>query len=72
MLESDPRVTKVIFPYEATFKESGRVNLHNCVYWCGRNTHQLIAEVPNVWGVTVWASRCGLGTMDQLSGPKVI
>jgi hypothetical protein len=26
------RFTKVIFTHEATFKTSGRVNLHNCVY----------------------------------------
>ena len=45
---------KIVWTDEATFKLSGLVNRHNCVYWASENPHEVLAKNLKEPGVTVW------------------
>ena len=47
---------KIVWSDEATFKLSGSVNRHNCVYYAQENPHLTVDKQLNQPGVMVWAS----------------
>ena len=45
---------KTIWSEEASFKLSGHVNRHNCVYWYTDNMHLTLEKHLNQPGINVW------------------
>jgi hypothetical protein len=62
--ESDPNFYKTfLWSNEASFKLSGRVNKHKCMYWSSENLRFVIEEELIVPGVPVWAGICSKGVI---------
>lgn len=58
LLGQDPDIIhRVLWSDEATFKLSGHLNRHNCIYWSADNHHVVIEKEVNLPGLTVW---CGM------------
>ena len=56
-LNEDPEIlNKIIWSDEATFKLSGHINRHNCVYWSHENPHLVLEKQNKQPGVTVWGA----------------
>ena len=67
MCEDNPTfVDEIVWTDEATFKLSGHVNRHNCVYWSDTNPQFTITSQLNQPGITVWA---GISS-DGIVGPQ--
>ena len=67
MCEDNPTfLDEIVWTDEATFKLSGHVNRHNCVYWSDRNPHFTITSQLNQPGIIVWA---GISS-DGIVGPQ--
>jgi len=67
MCEDNPTfLDEIVWTDEATFKLSGHVNRHNCVYWSDTNPHFTITSQLNQPGITVWA---GISS-DGIVGPQ--
>lgn len=57
---------KIVWSDEATFKLSGSVNRHNCVYWADENPHKVVEKQLNQPGVTVWGSISSCGVVGPV------
>ena len=67
MCEDNPTfLDEIVWTDEATFKLSGHVNRHNCVYWSDTNPQFTITSQLNQPGITVWA---GISS-DGIVGPQ--
>jgi len=70
--EDDQFLDKIIWSDEASFKLSGHVNRHNCVYWYDENPHLTMTTELNQPGVTVWASLCSGGVIGPVFFERTI
>ena len=53
-IEEDSRILdKIIWSDETSFKLSGHVNRHNCVYWYTNNMHSTLEKQLNQPGINV-------------------
>jgi hypothetical protein len=51
--EDEEYVSKTVCSDEATFKLTGTLNCHNCVYWAPENLHIYVDKAVNLPGFTV-------------------
>ena len=65
--ENPEILDRILWTDEASFKLSGHVNRHNCVYWNTTNQHVVIERQLNQPGLTVWE---GLHGQDAYGGIK--
>ena len=52
---------EIIWSDEASFKLSGHVNRHNCVYWYTNNMHLTLEKQLNQPGINVWGTMSSSG-----------
>ena len=66
-LNEDPEIlNKIIWSDEATFKLSGHINRHNCVYWSHENPHLVLEKQNKQPGVTVWGAISTRGVIGHV------
>ena len=56
----------IVWTDEATFKLTGHVNRHNCIYWSDKNPHRIIEKQLNQPGVTVWGGISSSGVFGPV------
>ena len=57
MCEDDEMlINNIWWSDESTFKLSGEINRHNCVYWAESNPHETVVKLMKSPGLTVWAA----------------
>lgn len=57
LCEEDPMlINNIWWSDESTFKLSGEINRHNCVYWSDTNPHATETKQMKSEGLTVWAA----------------
>ena len=59
-------LNQIVWTDEATFKLSGLVKRHNCVYWSDKNPHFTIATELNQPGIIVWAGISSAGIVGPV------
>ena len=63
-LEENPVILdNIVWSDEASFKLSGHINRHNCVYWYGENMHLTLEQQLNQPGVNVWGGISSSGVL---------
>jgi len=64
--ENPDLLDKIVWSDEASFKLSGHVNRHNCVYWFPENPHMVSTNELNQPGLTVWAGMSSNGVIGPV------
>lgn len=66
-IEENPIIAdNIVWTDEASFKLSGHVNRHNCVYWYSENMHLTLEQQLNQPGVTVWGGISSSGVLGPI------
>ena len=64
--EEQDILDKIVWSDEASFKLSGHVNRHNCVYWASENPHLIMERQNKEPGVTVWGGISSGGVIGPI------
>uniref|UniRef100_A0A0L8I0P7 Transposase Tc1-like domain-containing protein n=1 Tax=Octopus bimaculoides TaxID=37653 RepID=A0A0L8I0P7_OCTBM len=67
-IEENPGILdNIVWSDEASFKLSGHINRHNCVYWYSENMHLTLEQQLNQPGVNVWGGISSSGVYGPFS-----
>ena len=56
----------IVWSDEASFKLSGHINRHNCIYWYGENMHLTLEQQLNQPGVNAWGGISSSGVLGPI------